>query len=42
LNQASPEERVKIEEEIEQQSELHYILGQLKGVDAKGSVVMVS
>lgn len=42
LKQASPEEKGRIEEEIEKQSELHYILDQLKGVDAKGDVVMVS
>ena len=41
LKQASPEERPKIEEEIAQQADLHYILDQLRGVDAD-DVVMVS
>lgn len=40
LKQASPEERLRIEEEIAQQPELHYILDQLRGVDAKGDVEM--
>lgn len=41
LKQAGSEEKVKIEEEIAQQPGLHYILDQLRGLDAQGDVHMV-